>query len=342
MGDLTDPDPDEFITPPSSPRRNELRFSADSQIAACRRCPSSVGGGPADPSRERLSIHRHDRPVDERGNTAHRRDRAAAERDSAAEERDRATEARDRATEERDRAAAEHQIGEHEQAARDRGENSRDRERSAEDRKHAEERDSAAAERDAAAEERASAAAQRTTSHDSLAVLARDAAARDREESARDRAQAGIDGLTGALRRGRGLVDLQREIDRTRRSDAPLVLAFLDVDGLKAINDADGHAAGDQLLRDVALAVTARLRSYDLLVRYGGDEFLCTLSGGDIKSGRRRFAEVARDLKQRIPAASFSSGLAVLTDADTLDELIARADAALYTGRRDSRAQAGS
>jgi diguanylate cyclase (GGDEF)-like protein len=250
-----------------------------------------------------LNIHTQDRPVDERGKASHERNRSAEERDRAAEERDR----------------------------------------------ESEERDSAAAERDRVAEKRANAPAERTTSHDGLAVLARDAAAsdreasaRDREASARDRAHAGVDGLTGALRRGRGLIDLQREIDRTRRSDARLVLAFVDVDGLKAVNDAEGHAAGDQLLREVALALTARLRPYDLLVRYGGDEFICTLSGGDIHGGRRRLDEVARDLTQRIPAASFGAGLAVLAGEDTLDELIARADAALYAGRRESRAQAAS
>jgi diguanylate cyclase (GGDEF)-like protein len=250
-----------------------------------------------------LNIHTQDRPVDERGKAVHERDRSAEQRDRVAEERDRASE----------------------------------------------ERDSAAVERDSVAEKRASAEANRTTGHGRLAVLARDAAARDREASARDReasardrAHAGVDGLTGALRRGRGLVDLQREIERTRRSDARLVLAFVDVDGLKAVNDGEGHAAGDKLLREVALALTARLRPYDLLVRYGGDEFICTLSGGDFKSGRRRLEEVAKDLTQRIPAASFGAGLAVLGDTDTLDELIARADVALYAERRDSRAQAAS
>jgi diguanylate cyclase (GGDEF)-like protein len=252
---------------------------------------------------------------------------AAAERDSVADERDSAAEERDGVAEERGSAAAERTIGEHEQSVRDRGEGSRDRERAAQDRKQAAERDSVAAERD-------SVAAERTISEHELAALTREDAARDREEAARDRAQAGVDVLTGALRRGRGLVDLQREIDRERRSDGRLVLAFVDVDGLKAVNDVQGHAAGDQLLRDVALALRNELRSYDLVVRYGGDEFLCTLSGSDIEGARRRFDEVARNLTDRSPEASVSVGLAALADPDTLDELIGRADAALYAGRR--------
>jgi diguanylate cyclase (GGDEF)-like protein len=145
--------------------------------------------------------------------------------------------------------------------------------------------------------------------------------------------------LTGALLRARGLVDLQREIDRARRSDGRLVLALVDVDGLKAINDVQGHAVGDQLLPDVAVALRTGLRSYDLVVRYGGDEFLCALPGTDIEGARRRIDEVARNLTKSSPNASASVGLAVLADPDTLDELIVRADAALYAGRRGAREQ---
>jgi diguanylate cyclase (GGDEF)-like protein len=133
------------------------------------------------------------------------------------------------------------------------------------------------------------------------------------------------------------MVDIQREIDRAGRSDGRLVLAFVDVDGLKAINDAQGHAAGDQLLRDVVVALRAGLRSYDLVVRYGGDEFLCALSGYNLQAARRRFDEVARNLKERSPGASVSMGLAALENPETLDELTARADVALYAGRRRAR-----
>jgi diguanylate cyclase (GGDEF)-like protein len=140
--------------------------------------------------------------------------------------------------------------------------------------------------------------------------------------------------LTGALRRDRGLADLKREIDRARRSDGRLVLGFVDVDGLKAINELEGHSAGDRLLRDVAAAMRTGLRSYDLVIRYGGDEFLCALPGTDVDGARRRFDEVATKLTERNPRASVSTGWAKLEDSDTLDDLIARADAALYVGRR--------
>jgi diguanylate cyclase (GGDEF)-like protein len=228
------------------------------------------------------------------------RDRAATGRDSAADRRDRAARGRDRAAEDREQEDGRF-------ATRDREQAARDRERAA--------RDRAEAGRD------------------------RERAAQDRKEAARDRAQAGVDGLTGALRRDRGLADLQREIDRARRSDGRLVVAFVDVDGLKAINDVHGHAAGDRLLRDVALALRAGLRSYDLVVRFGGDEFVCALPGTDVEGARRRFDEVAKTLTERSPRASVSTGLAALEDQDTLNDLIGRADAALYAGRHRARGQ---
>ncbi len=88
--------------------------------------------------------------------------------------------------------------------------------------------------------------------------------------------RASTDDLTGLLRRGAGLALLEREIDRSRRTETRLVVAFVDVDGLKRVNDELGHAAGDRLLSDVAAVLRSRLRSYDLVMRWGGDEFAST------------------------------------------------------------------
>jgi diguanylate cyclase (GGDEF)-like protein len=238
----------------------------------------------------------------ERDSPADERDSAAESRDSAAEERDTAAEERDSSAEERERTDG-LSVGEHERAARSRAQAALDRDEGSRD---------------------------------------RELAAHDRGLAARDRAHAGVDGLTGALQRDRGLVDVQREVDRARRLDRRLVLAFVDVDGLKAVNDVHGHAAGDELLRDVGVALRTGLRSYDLVVRYGGDEFLCTLSGTDVGGAQRRFDEVARELTDRSPKASTSVGLAALENTETLDELIARADAALYVARRCAREEADS
>ena len=92
----------------------------------------------------------------------------------------------------------------------------------------------------------------------------------DRGASARERNVASLDALTGVLRRGAGLVELEREIARSRRTREPLALAFVDVDRLKGINDARGHAASDRMLLEVATTLKARLRNYDLIFRLEG------------------------------------------------------------------------
>jgi diguanylate cyclase (GGDEF)-like protein len=84
------------------------------------------------------------------------------------------------------------------------------------------------------------------------------------------------------MRRNVGLAAVQREMDRSERDGTPLVLAFVDVVGLKATNDTRGHSAGDRMLQEVAGCITDDLRTYDLVTRIGGDEFVCTLSGQSV------------------------------------------------------------
>jgi diguanylate cyclase (GGDEF)-like protein len=229
--------------------------------------------------------------------------------------RDLAAAARDRAADTRDRAAAA------EQAALLTGERVRDsmigtllsagnegRERAAQDRA------GAASDRRHAATDRAGASA------DSVQARVR-----------HDHAQ--LDGLTGAHRRDLGRIALEHEIDRCRRSGDPFVLAFIDVDGLKELNDRQGHAAGDELLTTVVAAVRSQLRSYDPVVRIGGDEFLCGFTNTQLEASRRRVQEIRVALKQSLVAASISVGLAVLGERDTLDKLISRADADMYSGK---------
>ena len=134
--------------------------------------------------------------------------------------------------------------------------------------------------------------------------------------------------MTGVQRRGAGSAAIKQEMDRALRSDGRLVMAFVDVDGLKSVNDRQGHAAGDALLRAVAAAIQANLRSYDPIVRFG-DEFVCALSETDLDAARRRFEEIAETLAESPQSGSISVGLAQLRPDDSLEELVARADAAL-------------
>jgi len=156
-------------------------------------------------------------------------------------------------------------------------------------------------------------------------------------------AEAALDDLTGALRRGVGMRLLAAEVDRVRRAEGRLVVAFVDVDGLKQVNDGDGHAAGDRLLQTVSQTLRRRLRSYDLVIRYGGDEFLCTMTGAGLEEARAKLALVAAELRSLPGGPQISAGLAELDGDpelhDTVATLVARADAALYHGREQRLAR---
>ena len=146
---------------------------------------------------------------------------------------------------------------------------------------------------------------------------------------------AATDDLTGALRRSAGLSALQREIDRARRVGGKgIVVLFLDVDNLKHVNDSEGHAAGDRLLVDVVAAIRKRVRSYDLVMRYGGDEFVCALVDESRADAERTLADIRRQYTAQTHGHTVSVGLIEVDPADTAESAVARADAALLAQRR--------
>jgi diguanylate cyclase (GGDEF)-like protein len=152
--------------------------------------------------------------------------------------------------------------------------------------------------------------------------------------------QAAIDELTGVLRRGHGMLALSREVRRAFRDpDARLVAAFIDVDGLKWFNDHEGHSEGDRLLVTLTTAIVHRLRSHDLVFRYGGDEFVCILPGANIDGAKPIFDAIQETFAETYPDRTFSLGLAELEEGDTPETLVARADLDLYASRngRDYR-----
>lgn len=158
-----------------------------------------------------------------------------------------------------------------------------------------------------------------------------------RTEVGRLRAQehrASHDGLTGVYLRGPGFVELEREIMRAHRTGQPLVVAFADVDGLKAINDSRGHAAGDLILLAVVESFRRVLRSYDLIIRYGGDEFVCAMSGMALADATKRIALFNAALAETPEHGSVTVGMAELAPGDSPEDLVARADAEYYRQRQ--------
>ena len=272
-----------------------------------------------------------DAAAEKRDAAGGQRDAAGGVRDAAAEKRDRAGDQRDAAAEERDRAgdqqdaAAEERIGAAEQseelALAEVATDALDRSALA--------RRDAAVDRSRASLDRGAGANERIHSE-----LDRNTALADRGASARERRYAAADGLTGVYLRGPGLTELEREIARARRTGQPLTLAFVDVDGLKAVNDSSGHAAGDRLLIEVANAFGAALRSYDLVIRYGGDEFVCAMPGLNVAEATKRFTLVTAALAEAPEHGSVTVGLVELHADDSLEDLIARADSALYRARQ--------
>ena len=201
-------------------------------------------------------------------------------------------------------------------------------------------RDRAAAERDEIANRRDRAAAEREASTSPRVAVGPDGAAPTPDDDALERARleaelqrAHLDALTGALRREVGRLALRNEIERARRSDGRFIIAFVDVDGLKGVNDREGHAAGDRVLRTLAATMRANLRSYDPIVRFGGDEFICGISSIGPDEAQHRIGVIDQSLRHAT-GVGITAGLASLTSDETLEELTERADAALLEAKR--------
>lgn len=304
--------------------------------------------------------------------TAQDTDQTGAERDEAAAETDQTAANRDQGTADREQAADQQRTTANEalyqQSRQERMASALARQLSHEQRNAtAAARLTTAAERDAMAAARDEGARRRDARAEALeasiarsesplteqmkllraqAAADRTRAAADRERAAADRAAAALerrrledglrtahlDDLTGAYRRGMGRLAISNEIDRARRSDGRFVMAFVDIDDMKAINDRDGHAAGDLVLQALVRIIRSRLRPFDPIIRYGGDEFVCGLGGVDLADAEARFQDIDSTLRREV-GVGVSVGLASLDARETPDQLTARADEVLLQAK---------
>ncbi len=152
------------------------------------------------------------------------------------------------------------------------------------------------------------------------------------------------DQLTGTLNR-RGLDEmLERESMRADRSQSPVSMALIDIDNFKLFNDLLGHQAGDQALMHVSEVVKNALRPTDYVARYGGEEFLLVLPGTGLNEAVEIVSRLQRLLSKNLfvynheeLVITFSGGVAVRAGGEPAEEVIARADRAMYHAKASGK-----
>jgi diguanylate cyclase (GGDEF)-like protein len=154
------------------------------------------------------------------------------------------------------------------------------------------------------------------------------------------------DFLTRLLNRSEILAAVEREFSRSGREDKPATVIMADIDHFKRVNDTLGHAAGDEVLKEVARRLKSDLRAYDIVGRYGGEEFLLLLPGCDLTTGTRRADQIRQRVAQDpITTAAGSASVTVsmgvtITSAardHSVAELLREADLSLYAAKKNGR-----
>lgn len=153
------------------------------------------------------------------------------------------------------------------------------------------------------------------------------------------------DSLTGLLTRREMLRLAERERDKAVRSGRPLSAILVDIDRFKHINDSRGHGVGDLAIQALARTMGATLRSYDVICRYGGEEFLAIAPEMDLDQALLSAERLRQAIEsQEIPVEggepvrlTISAGVARMDADESIESLISRADAALYAAKQAGR-----
>ena len=155
-----------------------------------------------------------------------------------------------------------------------------------------------------------------------------------------------LDSLTGLYSRKHFSELAYADIERANRSNQSIYTAMLDLDFFKNINDSYGHAAGDIVLKKTAEIIHQTIRSYDLLGRYGGEEFVLLITDLDLTEARKLMERIRENMEQSSIyydgnelKITCSIGLAQFTENDTLETSIKKADEALYKAKNSGRNQ---
>ena len=165
-----------------------------------------------------------------------------------------------------------------------------------------------------------------------------------RHEEARLKIEVAVDQLTGLSSRIHALNELSRQLEETQSKNRPLSLIMADLDHFKEVNDDFGHQIGDQVLVGIASRIKSCVRDIDTVGRYGGEEIVIILPRADADMAQH----IAERIRQKIASSPFgigeyrinmtiSEGISTMHAQDTVDTLIMRADAALYTAKRTGR-----
>ncbi|RJQ39397.1 MAG: diguanylate cyclase [Nitrospiraceae bacterium] len=155
------------------------------------------------------------------------------------------------------------------------------------------------------------------------------------------------DGLTGIFNRRHIMSRFDEEFERAKRLKKNLGCIMIDIDRFKSINDEFGHVTGDEALREVSVRIKNSIRIYDILGRYGGEEFLVVLPDTDFENTRSLAERIRENVKASMVLATdmplqihitISLGIARMTDGDsTIDDIIKRADDGLYKAKNSGR-----
>lgn len=164
-------------------------------------------------------------------------------------------------------------------------------------------------------------------------------------EAARSAAErlANTDMLTGLPNRRHALAFVEQALGGALQHGAPLAVAIFDIDHFKQINDNHGHTVGDDVIRRVAQRAKAVLRDEDLVGRIGGEEFVCVFQRSNAQAAElaaeriRKAIEIDDARPEGMPSTTISIGLAVHNGEREVEELLHRADQALYAAKRDGR-----